>query len=134
MTPSGKFDDGRYAEALDYVLAHEIRGESGGGRVAERGRKQPPFRSRFHCSTARDDRVEKARERREYVVYPYSNPLPFDHRGVRRGREGRKGRDNRREVREGGREGEGEGGMEGGEEVKGRRVLSALFFSFCSWM
>lgn len=83
MTPSGKFDDGRYAEALDYVLAHEIGGQSKGGRAAERGRKRPPFRTRFHCSAAWDDRIEKARERREYVVYPYRNPQPFDHRGVR---------------------------------------------------
>ena len=86
MTPSGKFDDGRYAEALNFVFSHDYGGQSGRGREGgARGKKRPLFRSGFRCSKPHDDRVERARERREFVVYPFNNPQPFDHRGVRRG-------------------------------------------------
>lgn len=54
-----------------------------------RGLAMPPdvaakesFRTRFPLSKPGADRVEKARGRREFAVYPYSNPKPFDHRGV----------------------------------------------------
>lgn len=86
-TPSGKVDDGRYAEALDYLFTHQVEGLSGyegGGRGKPRVTQRPPFRRRFHCSKAEDDRVEGALDRREYVAYPYRDPKPFDHRGVRR--------------------------------------------------
>ena len=108
MTPSGKFDDGRYAEALNFVFSHDYGGQSGRGREGgARGKKRPLFRSGFRCSKPHDDRVERARERREFVVYPYTNPQPFDHRGVRRGVEEEWGRKS------------AEGG--GGSRVRGSR-------------
>lgn len=85
-TPSGDFDDGRYTQALGVVLSHQV----GMGDWARRGvknfsaRRKKPFRARFLCSKAKDDQVEKALDRKDFVVQPYRDPQPFDHRGVRK--------------------------------------------------
>ena len=98
MTPSGGYDDGRYRDALRHAIALQVKQGGLGKEYSwyERGQslatgRRKPFRTRFRCSRTRDDRVEKARERREFVVYPYSDPQPFDHRGVGEGEGGREG-------------------------------------------
>ena len=78
-----------------------------------------PFQTRFRCSKSKDDVVEKCRERREYGVYPYVNPQPYDHRGVRGEREGGRGGEGGGKGRRG--RGEGEGGEGGGKGREGRR-------------
>lgn len=96
ITISGKADDkGSYKYALDIVLAHQLgmedrrRRRSGRGRGVSSG--ATPFKTRFQCSKSEDDVI---RERRDYGVYPYTNPQPYDHRGVREG-QGGGGRDGR---------------------------------------
>lgn len=52
----------------------------GGGRSVG---EKTHFRARFKGKKCGDDLVEKAQERKcYYTSYPYSNPTPFDHRGV----------------------------------------------------
>ena len=40
------------------------------------------FHTRFHPLTPRDEDVQRAKTWRSYQTYPYTNPRPFDHRGV----------------------------------------------------
>ncbi len=102
-TTSGELDhDGRYASAFNIAMKNKVGG--GGRNGLPRRSKYPfqhrlgrglgaqsapsvelmkdPFQTRFLLSKAGDDRLEKARERRDFAVYPYWNPKPFDHRGV----------------------------------------------------
>ena len=43
------------------------------------------FRTSFRPVGPRDEDVPRARTWRYYTPYPYRNPRPFDHRGVRGG-------------------------------------------------
>ena len=99
-THSGALDhDGRYSSAFSIAIKNRVgRGGEGRKNVSLRrsrhslqhhlgrglvGLTNEPFETWLPVTRSGDDRVEKARERREFAVYPYRNPKPFDHRGVR---------------------------------------------------